>query len=74
MDTKLNPIRQPWALGYYFNQPKVLSAVLSKISELGLEFYVGQCGAPFVKWRGQWTDYKEVSMMDKRLAVANLYK
>lgn len=66
-------IRPPWIKDAYFNQPAVLGAVLSKIVELGLEFYTGQCGEPFVKWQGKWTGYKEVSKMDERLVVEGLY-
>jgi hypothetical protein len=66
-------IRQPWMINKYFNQPAVLGAVLTKIVELGLQFYVGQCGEPFVKWRGQWVGYLEVSQVDKRLVVEGLY-
>lgn len=66
-------IRQPWLKDAYFNQPAVLGAVLSKIVELGLEFYVGQCGEPFVKWQGDWEGYLAVSKMDERLVVEGLY-
>lgn len=74
MNNKLDyGIKAPWQVNKYYCQSKVLAAILTRIHELGMVYYVCQSGEPTVRYGGEWMGYKEVSMLDKRLVVEGLY-
>lgn len=66
-------IRAPWQINKYYCQPKVLGAILTRIKDLGMVFYVDQQGEPTLKYGGKWMSYIEVSKLDSRLEVEGLY-
>jgi len=49
--------------------PKTLGAVMRKIMELRLTYYVSAEGVVMTPWQGGWAAYHEVAEHDARMAL-----